>query len=207
MDVVFCAAADKNNTEHAIELTAGRIVLSEDTYHVTIQLSGTNVQSGKLEAQMLDSQGNSIETISCAPEAEIEMEFAYSDDLDTVVISWSGKNSVPLCESLTLTFDRIYAADWKALANAIHRMDLLYGEKVQAEDESSEYASGRLIVKTKEELPDVSEFHAAMIVADDEDHYFLQFETSGEAKKCAEYLKLQPGIEYVDIDSTVTISQ
>ena len=87
-----------------------------------------------------------------------------------------------------------------------YRMGQLYDGKVQIEDDSSEYASGRLIVKTKEELPDVSDFHAAMMVADDEDHWILQFEKTSDAKKCAEYLRSQPNIEYVDIDSFVTAS-
>ncbi len=201
-----CDAHENSVQENAGELSADKIVLSEDTYHVMIRLTGTDVQSGKIEAQMLNSKRSIIGIDSYTPADEIEMKFAYSDDLNTVAITWSKEDNMPLCDPLTLSFDRIYAADWKALANATHRMDLLYGGKVQVEDGSSEYASGRLIVKTKEELPDISEFHVAMIVIDDEEHCFLQFEKSDDAKKCAEYLKTSPNIEYVDIDGVVTVS-
>ena len=201
---VFCLASDKKGSSSCGKITAHQVVLSENTYHVTIELTDFDMQSCKVEVQMYDCEGNSLGTVSYKPTDKIEMEFGYSDDLDFAIITCLKKDGAAICEPLTLVFDRIYAADWQALATAIHRMDLLFTDKVTIEDSSSEYASGRLIVKTEEKLPDVSEFHVAMIIADDENHYFLQFEKTGDAKKCAEYLKNQVGIEYVDIDGVVT---
>ena len=203
---VICYASNTGDTDTPKGIIPGEIFLSDNACHTTVTLTAHR-QQDRVTIRLLDREGKELGTKSYEPSAEIEIEFPYTDELDSVLITCSKDDGSPFCDPVTLKFDRIYAADWRALATATHRMDLLYSGKVQVEDDSREYASGRLIVKTKEELPVVSEFHVAMIVEDDENHYFLQFEKSGDAKECAEYLRQQHGIEYVDIDSVVTISK
>lgn len=203
----LCYADNKNDSSELTAIVLEKVILSQNVYCTTVHLQGLDGQASELVLRLLDSEEATIETNSYDPSSEVKLEFQYSDNLDSAIIVWSTENGALLCDPVTLKFDRIYATDWRSLATATHRMNVLYSEKVKVEDGSPEYASGRLIVKVKEDFPDISEFIVAMIIADDENHYFLQFETSGEAKKCAEYLKLQPGIEYVDIDSVVTVSE
>lgn len=199
-------ARDNRNEEKQAEISLGQIVLSENIYHVTIQMIGFNGQNSTLDTQILDIDGNVMSVASLKPAEEVKLQFDYSEELESVIITWSEEDGSLVCEPITLTFNRIYASDWQSLATATHRMEKKYSGKVQVTDDSIEYMSGRLIVKTDEELPDVSEFHVAMMVEDDDNHYFLQFEKSDEAKKCAEFLKSQPKIEYVDIDGLMTAS-
>lgn len=204
---IICYAASENDSHDSAIIVSSETRLFDQSFFTVVNLIGPNVEVGRIIVKQFDYENNIMGIDSYAPSTEIILKFRYTDDLYSAAITWSKENGELLCEPVTLKFDRIYASDWQALATATHRMDLLYGGKVLIEDGSSEYSSGRLIVKAEENLPDISDFNVAMIIVDDENHYFLQFEKSSDAKKCAEYLKLQPGIEYVDIDSVVTVSQ
>ena len=198
-----CFAYHDSDSENTEEIIPGKVVLSENAYHTTIKLAGYNGQDSTVDVKRYDGEGKLIGIDRYAPADEIRVKFEEIDDLDSAVVSWTKKDNTPFCEPVTLEFDMIYAEDWQDLATAIHRMDQMYAGKVEVEDDSKEYSSGRLIVKTKEELPDVSEFNVSMTVVDDENHYYMQFEKSSDAKKCSDFLKQIPEIEYVDIDSVV----
>ena len=97
----------------------------------------------------------------------------------------------------------IEALNFDDFSNATASMVAQYQEKVVEDDTSSTYASGRLIVKTNGELPDLSAYNVAMMIRDEEGHYLIQFDRASNARRCAEYLMTIKEIEYVEPDGFV----
>ena len=88
----LCHASDKKTPEQKHEMSVDRVVLTENTYHATVTLSGFDGQSSRIETEMRSKEGKKIGNDTYTPANEIKMEFAYTDDLDSVIITWSGKN-------------------------------------------------------------------------------------------------------------------
>ncbi|GEM_PF-2566216 len=94
----------------------------------------------------------------------------------------------------------VLAASWNEFAAASCDMIQSYGPSVSISSADSEYPTGRLIVKTNGDLPDVSQFRVLAIVRDPENHYLLQFLSDVEASSCANYLATLPNVLYVEPD-------
>lgn len=69
-----------------------------------------------------------------------------------------------------------------------------------------DYATARLIVRAKGELPDLSEWNVADMVRDENNLYLIQFYTPGEARQCAEHLSTLPGVKHVWPDRIVHVN-
>lgn len=83
-----------------------------------------------------------------------------------------------------------------------------YENQVSTIDGNDDYITGRLLVKSAQPLPSLSEYHVAAMVKDVDEHYVIQFRDSQEAQRCAEYLKTLPYVEYAEPDRiTTAISQ
>ena len=71
---------------------------------------------------------------------------------------------------------------------------------------AGDYATARLIVRAKGDLPDLSAWNAADVVRDKGNLYFIQFYTPAEARQCAEALSALPGVKSVAPDRILRLS-
>ena len=86
------------------------------------------------------------------------------------------------------------------MASALAYMTHKYSGNI-IPDSSSGFESGRIIVKSRDKLPDISTFNPVLTVIDDEEHYFIQFSSAAEARACAQFLNTHPTVEYAEADS------
>ena len=70
-----------------------------------------------------------------------------------------------------------------------------------------EYASARLIVSAKKELPDLSGYHAAQIVVDSSYNYLIQFTNPEDAEACDAYLKTLSDVNFSEPDRKVSLPE
>ena len=70
---------------------------------------------------------------------------------------------------------------------------------------AGDYATARLIVRAKGDLPDLSAWNAADVVRDKGNLYFIQFYTPDEARQCAEALSALPGVKGVWPDRIIRL--
>lgn len=98
----------------------------------------------------------------------------------------------------------VLADSWEEFAGASIAMIQDYSSAVSVSSADATYATGRLIVKVEDELPDVSDYNITAIVRDPENHYLLQFLSDEEAIACADYLTGLPGVIYTEPDILVS---
>lgn len=97
----------------------------------------------------------------------------------------------------------IVTESWDEFSSVSSTMIQQYSSAVSISSSDASYSTGRLIVKTDANLPDVSAFHVSEIIRDPDNHYFLQFTSDQEAIDCMNYLKGFTDIIYVEPDIPV----
>lgn len=93
----------------------------------------------------------------------------------------------------------------EAFIEASSAMVREYAPLVACDDPGHAYASGRLIVRAKGELPAPEAYAPDRIIRDDEGHYVIQFLSADEAQACANFLSAQPAVEYVEPDQIIRV--
>ena len=94
---------------------------------------------------------------------------------------------------------------WQAFADATTFMMREYTGKVVIDSPDDTYSNGRVIVKVKEGLLQLMGYDPVMVIRDEDDHYLVQFLSSGEASDFASAMETLPDVEYVESDQSVWI--
>lgn len=136
-------------------------------------------------------------------------ENAFDNHIPALIIKGYSDS---LAESYAQTHDIMFVAidneptvvltsSWSEFANASSEMIQEYSTSVTISSADSKYPTGRLIVKTNDDLPDISQFRVAGIVRDPENHYLMQFLSDIDADDCANYLATISNVIYVEPDA------
>ncbi len=92
---------------------------------------------------------------------------------------------------------------WQDFARATSSLVKHNSGKIGIASAGSPYATARLIVKVRGDLPDLSQFKVESIFHDTEKHYMIQLANDKAAEECANYLMAYPEVEYVEPDHIV----
>ncbi|MCI7814535.1 MAG: S8 family serine peptidase [Lachnospiraceae bacterium] len=93
-----------------------------------------------------------------------------------------------------------------AFSEATSDLNHRNGAQVQESEDSSPYATMRLIVKSKGAALDLTGYGAETVLAGPNGYYIMQFNKKQETEKCEKALKTNPNVQYVESDRVVHLS-
>ncbi|MCI7814536.1 MAG: S8 family serine peptidase [Lachnospiraceae bacterium] len=94
---------------------------------------------------------------------------------------------------------------FEAFSEATSDLNHRNGAQVQEVEDTSTYATMRLIVKSKGPSLDLTGYGAETVLVGPDGYYIMQFSTKQEAESCAKALKTNPNVQYVEADEVVSL--
>ena len=206
------------------EKTAATIQISDanflnQTCSFQIRLSDPE-QKGCIFIAVYDAQSGKMKYIEEHTAKEtITVTLEHVLDTDHVKAMWTDAHYMPIAQSEfsgspdtdATTYDN-YEDYSKAVLDMLQDYKNFSTENTEAmaQSGSNEYAFARLIVRSEDELPDLTDYHVARRISDTDGHTVLQFTSAQDAKDCAEFLRKSIPSDgfnsYVTPDSTVRVS-
>ena len=171
---------------------------ADGAFSCDVKLSGGQTR-GDVFA-VLYAESGQVKRVSEYPAAET-VQVALQDvaATDYVKILWMDANQMPLASPSILRMRGNKAAAYEQFAQDL--ADLKAPNHPTGSESFDPYALARLVVSA-DELPDLSDYVVQTVSGPDNLH-ILQFLSSGEAKKCAKYLKSFYCVRYAEPDSVI----
>lgn len=187
------------------EIKAVNRTVSGNAWTLDAVLTGHALSNTSVTAALYSESGKMKSAEVYSASDTVKVRFTGAGSGDYAKLMWLKDDGSPVCRALTAGFDSVQAFSPEEFAGAAAAMIRRYEGQVSTDGESGGYGSARLIVGSDGLLPDLSQFKVAQMIMDEENHYLIQFTSSGDAERCAEYLEALPGVRYAEADAKITI--
>ena len=204
--ILLVPSAFAANQADGAEILITQADFSNQRRSFQLSLSGPELQ-GSVFVAVYDGPSGQMKRVE-SYEAKRTQPVALDGVLETdrVKVMWTDGQYMPLAAPEEVgapspdatTYDK-----YEDYENAVLNMLQEYGDKFSASaidaagTSGDEYALARLLIRSEQPLPDLSEFHVAARASDSEGHAILQFTSPEDAKACADRLR-----EYLSLDAS-----
>ena len=194
------------STSSAEKLASGRMEIANrsDTDGVLscdVTLTGERIKGSLFAAVFAESE--QMKRVSVYP-AEETVRISLSDvaATDYIKIMWLDEKYAPMVSPVILRMSGNGSSAYAKFAEDFLKLQEEYGGNGGGAASGSDdpYILARLLVSCNP-LPDLSDYNVVAMIEGPNDLYVLQFNTAGEAKECAEYLRTFPFVRYAEPDS------
>ena len=197
--IPFASAVDQSGSVQIENRSYADATLSCDA-----KLQGADIQ-GNLFAAVFAESGQ-MKRVSVYP-AEETVRISLSDvaATDYIKIMWLDEKYAPLAKPAILRMSGNGSSAYEKFAEEFLKLQEEYGgagggAASGSDDPYDPYILARLLVSCNP-LPDLSDYNVIAMIEGPDNLYVLQFNTAGEAKECAEYLRTFPFVRYAEPDS------
>lgn len=99
----------------------------------------------------------------------------------------------------------IQTNDFTAFSEATSELNHKDGSQIQGTQDTSTYATMRLIVKSKGPALDLTGYGADTVLVGPDGYYIMQFATKQKTESCLKSLKSNPNVQYVEADQIISL--